>query len=59
MNDFIEIAKKAKDASLKTASLSEEIKNNALISIADAIENAKDEIFKANKIDLALAEPAC
>ncbi|PWL75659.1 glutamate-5-semialdehyde dehydrogenase [Candidatus Gastranaerophilales bacterium] len=57
MNDFIEIAKKAKDASLKTASLSEEIKNNALISIADAIENAKDEIFKANKIDLALAEP--
>lgn len=57
MNDFIEIAKKAKEASLKTASLSEEIKNKALNSIADAIEKAKDEIFEANKMDLALAEP--
>lgn len=57
MNDFIEIAKKAKEASLKTASLSEEIKNKALNSIADAIEAAKAEIFEANKMDLALAEP--
>lgn len=57
MNDFIEIAKKAKEASLKTASLSDEIKNKALNAIADAIEKAKDEIFEANKMDLALAEP--
>lgn len=57
MNDFIEIAKKAKESSLKTASLSDEIKNKALNAIADAIEKAKDEIFEANKMDLALAEP--
>ena len=57
MNDFIDIAKKAKEASLKTASLSEDIKNKALTSIAGAIEAAKDEIFKANKVDLELAEP--
>ena len=50
MNDFIEIAKKAKEASLKTASLSDEIKNKALNAIADAIEKAKDEIFEANKM---------
>lgn len=55
--DFVEIAKKAKAASLLTASLSEDIKNKALNSMADAIEMAKDEIFSANKVDLELAEP--
>ena len=54
--DFIQIAKNAKDASLKIADLPTEIKNKALIKIADKIENAKDEIFDANKIDLENAQ---
>lgn len=54
--DFIEIAKNAKEASLKIASASVEIKNKALKAVADAIENHKDEIFTANKIDLENAQ---
>ena len=54
--DFTQIAKNAKEASLKIADLSTEIKNKALIKIADKIESAKDEIFEANKIDLELAQ---
>lgn len=54
--DFTQIAKNAKEASLKVADLSTEIKNKALIKIADKIESAKDEIFEANKIDLELAQ---
>ncbi len=54
--DFIQIAKNAKEASLKIADLSTEIKNKALLKIADKIEENKDEIFKANKIDLKVAE---
>lgn len=56
MNDFIETAKRAKEASLKAAALSEEMKNNALNAMADAIETNNAEIFEANKIDLVLAE---
>ena len=54
--DFIQIAKNAKEASLKIADLSTEIKNKALIQIADEIEVHKNEIFEANKKDLADAE---
>lgn len=54
--DFIQIAKNAKEASLKIADLSTEIKNKALLKIADGIEDAKDEIFEANKVDLELAQ---
>lgn len=54
--DFIQIAKNAKDASLKIADLPTEIKNKALVKIADKIESAKDEIFDANKIDLKNAQ---
>ena len=54
--DFIQIAKNAKEASLKIADLSTEIKNKALLKIADGIEAAKDEIFEANKVDLELAQ---
>ena len=54
--DFTQIAKNAKEASLKIADLSTEIKNKALTKIADKIESAKDEIFEANKIDLELAQ---
>lgn len=55
--DFIEIAKNAKKASLEIADLSTDIKNKALLKIADSIEKAKDEIFEANKQDLIAAEP--
>lgn len=55
--DFVQIAKQAKTASLEIADLSEDIKNKALIKIADKIEAKKDEIFEANKRDLIDAEP--
>jgi len=54
--NFIEIAKKAKQASLKIAEIDTSIKNQALNSIADAFEADKDAIFEANKQDLAEAE---
>lgn len=54
--DFIQIAKDAKEASLKISDLSTEIKNQALLKIADAIENNAQEIFAANKEDLIAAE---
>lgn len=54
--NFIEIAKNAKQASLKIADLSTEIKNLALNKIADAFEKNKEEIFSANKKDLSEAE---
>lgn len=54
--DFIQIAKNAKEASLKIADLSTEIKNKALLKIADGIETAKDEIFEANNVDLKIAQ---
>ena len=54
--NFIEIAKQAKQASLKIAELNTEIKNSALNKIADFFEAHKAEIFEANKKDLEEAE---
>lgn len=54
--DFIKIAKDAKIASLKIAELNTEIKNAALNKIAEAFENHKEQIFDANKQDLAAAK---
>ena len=54
--NFIEIAKQAKQASLKIAELNTEIKNSALNKIADFFETCKNEIFEANKQDLEEAE---
>lgn len=51
--EFIEIAKNAKEASLKIANLSSELKNSALEAIALAIEENKQKIFDANAQDLA------
>lgn len=56
MIDFVKIAKDAKEASLKIADLSTELKNTALLKIADEIELNKDEIFEANKTDLETAK---
>lgn len=54
--DFIQIAKDAKEASLKITDISTELKNKALNKIANEIELHKEEIFEANKIDLEAAE---
>ncbi len=54
--DFIQIAKDAKEASLKITDLSTELKNKALLKIADAIEADKEKVFEANKQDLKAAE---
>ena len=54
--DFISIAKSAKEAALKAADLTCDIKNSALLKIADAIENSAEKIFAANKDDLEEAE---
>lgn len=50
--DFLNIAKAAKKASLEIADLSGELKNQALLKIADMIELNKNEIFEANKADM-------
>jgi len=50
------IAQKAKNSSYILASLSTEVKNNALLAIAENIENNKDLILAENKKDLAEAE---
>lgn len=55
-NNFIDIAKNAKQASLKIAELKTEIKNSALNKIAEVFELNKAEIFEANKKDLQEAE---
>ena len=56
-NNFQEIAIKAKNASKKVATLSTEIKNKALLNIANNLKANQDKIFEANKMDLELARP--
>lgn len=51
-NNFIDIAKKAKEASLKIAELNTNIKNLALNKIAEAFKKNEQDIFNANKQDL-------
>ena len=53
---FIDLAKNAKQASKKLATLSTDIKNKALLAIAEALDTNKSEIFEANKLDLQEAE---
>ena len=54
--NFEEIAKNAKNASLEMADITTEIKNNALLKIAENLEKSSQEIFSANKIDLEEAK---
>lgn len=54
--DFVNIAKDAKEASLKVAAVSTEIKNAALNAVADALEANAEKIFAANRADLKDAE---
>ncbi|MCQ2739631.1 MAG: glutamate-5-semialdehyde dehydrogenase [bacterium] len=53
---FTEIAKSAKIASKKLANISEDIKNNALLKIAEMLDENSDLIFEANKKDLDTAK---
>ncbi len=55
-DNFSVIASNAKFASKKIAVLSAEIKNQALMNIANAISNNKDKIFESNKKDLENAK---
>lgn len=54
--NFEDIAKQAKTASLEMADLTTEVKNQALLKIADALEKNKTQIFEANKTDLEQAK---
>ena len=54
--DFENIAKTAKAAALEIANISTDLKNKALLKIADNLEKNKTEIFEANKKDLHDAE---
>ena len=54
--NFIELAKKAKDASKKLATVSSELKNKALLAIAESLDSNRELIFEANKKDLELAD---
>lgn len=54
--NFLEIAKNAKEASLKLANLSSELKNSALEAVAASLEKNKEIIFSANSQDLADAK---
>lgn len=54
--NFEDIAKQAKNASLEIAELTTEVKNKALLKIADALEENKSQIFEANKTDLEQAK---
>lgn len=52
MSLVLDIAKKAKLASVQTLQLSTEIKNNALLKIADLLEENKEKIVYENQKDL-------
>ena len=56
MENFIEIAKRAKRASVKAQGLSSDVKNQGLIAVAKALEENKEKIFEANKADLEFAQ---
>ena len=50
------IAKRAKQASFALAASASDVRNAALLAIADALESGRDAIFAANEADLAAAK---
>lgn len=54
--DFIDSIKKVKEDSFIMASLSEEVRNNALEAVTKALTKNKTSIFEANERDLAAAK---
>lgn len=56
MSEVIQIAKNAKLAAVNALMLSTSIKNEALLKIAELLENNKQTVIEANKIDLQIAK---
>ena len=54
--EFLEIAMNAKKASIKAQKLSNDIKNQALKTIAESLEKHKTEVFEANNQDMQEAK---
>lgn len=54
--DFLEIAKGAKEASLKLANASSGLKDKALKAVAEALDANREKLFEANKKDLEEAQ---
>ncbi|MCL2845140.1 MAG: glutamate-5-semialdehyde dehydrogenase [Chitinivibrionia bacterium] len=53
---IIESAKNAKRAGIILSAIESEVKNNALKKIVDSLKNHKEEIFKANELDIQNAQ---
>lgn len=51
-----QLAKAAKKASIKLSAASTDLKNKALMAIAENLDKRKEEIFKANEADLKISE---
>jgi glutamate-5-semialdehyde dehydrogenase len=56
--DLQAIGRRAKDAARHLATLSTDVKNRALVAIADALESHQDEIIRANVHDMEAAREA-
>ena len=56
--DLQAIGRKAKDAARKLATLSTAVKNRALLAMADAVIEHRDEIVRANQHDMQAAREA-
>jgi len=54
--DIKQASKRAQEASIRLASVSNEVKNKALGEIANALQSRKDDIISANRSDLEKAE---
>ncbi len=55
-SEVFERASKAKDAARLLSNLSTEVKNNALLAMADALEQETDTIIQSNKIDVEIGK---
>ena len=56
MDNFKDIAKATKEASILLASLDTDVKNKVLSLVADKLEKSAEIIFDANKKDLEFAQ---
>jgi len=56
MNELIIIGQKAKEASYELSIASTQEKDNALVLMAEELINAKNDIIKANELDLEIAK---
>lgn len=56
MSELLDKCTAARDAAQKMIRISSEVKDNALLAIADALESRMDEILAANSVDVKKAE---